>query len=51
MAAKGLTFSSIVFGTPVITLDKLNEVRIICHGRILLSYGLLVMAKRIISLL
>ena len=48
---KGQTFNPFVSRTPMITLDKLMGSEIICHGRILWNYGLLVMVMRIILLL
>ena len=51
MATKGQIFNSFVSGTPMITLDKLTGTKIIYHGRVLWTYGLLVMVVRIILLL
>ena len=52
MAKKSQTFNSFVSETPMTTLDKLTgPVRIISHGPIRWTFGLLVMAVRIILLL
>ena len=49
MTAKGQTFNSFVTGTPMITSwINTREAKIIYHGLILWTYGLLVMVVRII---
>ena len=50
VAEKGQIFNSFISGTPKITLINSREVKIICHGRILWNYGLLVMVVSIILL-